>query len=96
MPTLFTFGTNYYPLVVRKVYSKIIDQGWFEYYGGQNLYKLLKKTSRIFQLFSSNHLKIYLILILILVFVVFIYNFIYLNSLYVEHNSEEVKEIDNF
>jgi len=64
IPILSTFGLNYYPNFLGDVYIKLFDQGWFEYYGGQNLYWSFKKTS-FFQFFSFNHLKIYLLIIII-------------------------------
>nr|APX40558.1 NADH dehydrogenase subunit 5 [Longitarsus cerinthes] len=64
MPMLSTFGINYYPLFWGDIYMKLLDQGWFEYYGGQNLYFSLKKAS-FFQLFSFNHMKIYLLMMII-------------------------------
>nr|APX39934.1 NADH dehydrogenase subunit 5 [Longitarsus candidulus] len=64
MPMLSTFGVNYYPIFWGGKYLKLFDQGWFEYYGGHNLYYLLKKAS-FFQLFSSNHMKIYLLIMII-------------------------------
>nr|APX39333.1 NADH dehydrogenase subunit 5 [Longitarsus pratensis] len=64
MPVLSTFGLNYYPNFLGDVYMKLFDQGWFEYYGGQNLYWSFKKTS-FFQFFSFNHLKIYLLMMII-------------------------------
>nr|APX39320.1 NADH dehydrogenase subunit 5 [Longitarsus dorsalis] len=64
MPLLFTLGVNYYPILLGSVSLKLFDQGWFEYYGGQNLYYSLKKAS-FFQLFSFNHVKIYLMMMII-------------------------------
>nr|APX39780.1 NADH dehydrogenase subunit 5 [Longitarsus exsoletus] len=64
MPMLSTFGINYYPLIWGDIYMKLFDRGWFEYYGGQNLYLSLKKAS-FFQLFSLNHMKIYLLMMII-------------------------------
>nr|APX39385.1 NADH dehydrogenase subunit 5 [Longitarsus luridus] len=64
MPVLSTFGVNYYPSFWGDKYMKLFDQGWFEYYGGQNLYFMLKKAS-FFQLFSFNYMKIYLLMMII-------------------------------
>ncbi|VEN36547.1 unnamed protein product [Callosobruchus maculatus] len=47
-----------------KVYTKIFDQGWHEYYGGKNL-KLLAKFSQVSQRFSRSHLKIYFLLLIL-------------------------------
>nr|QIV24751.1 NADH dehydrogenase subunit 5 [Toxeutes arcuatus] len=62
MPIISTLGINYYPIYTGEVYTKIFDQGWFEYYGGQNLSNTLKFSSKVFQLLSNNHLKIYFML----------------------------------
>lgn len=71
IPFLRTFGVNYYPLFLGKIYMKNFDQGWLEYYGGKNLYNSLKISSRSFQLFSRNHIKIYLLFIILwLIFIV--------------------------
>nr|APX39754.1 NADH dehydrogenase subunit 5 [Linaeidea aenea] len=64
LPIISTLGLNYYPLYASHMLYKNLDQGWFEYYGGQNLKLILKKNSFI-QLLSLNHLKIYFILFVI-------------------------------
>nr|APX40051.1 NADH dehydrogenase subunit 5 [Psylliodes cupreatus] len=64
MPALSTFGMNYIPINLGAIYMKVLDQGWFEYYGGQNLSYLIKNSTLI-QFLSMNHLKIYLLLLLI-------------------------------
>nr|APX39804.1 NADH dehydrogenase subunit 5 [Gonioctena aegrota] len=70
MPVLSTLGINYYPLLMGKIYLNNFDQGWFEYYGGQNISVLIKKMSFI-QFLSLNHLKIYFSLFIIwLVFLI--------------------------
>lgn len=63
------------------LYGKIFDQGWLEYYGGQQLKCRIINLSIKFQLFSNNHLKIYFILRLIWI-IFLILNIFYLNSLY--------------
>nr|AEP27485.1 NADH dehydrogenase subunit 5 [Sitona lineatus] len=65
MPYLSTFGLNFYPLMLGKIYMKNFDQGWLEYYGGKNLYSTLSENSKMLQLFSRNHIKVYLLLIVI-------------------------------
>nr|YP_010137194.1 NADH dehydrogenase subunit 5 [Apriona germarii]QWM97266.1 NADH dehydrogenase subunit 5 [Apriona germarii] len=62
MPLISTLGINFYPLYLGTMYSKVFDQGWYEYYGGQNLSLSLKFLSHFFQLLSINHLKIYFLL----------------------------------
>nr|ARH54176.1 NADH dehydrogenase subunit 5 [Chrysomela populi] len=61
LPIISTLGLNYYPLYLSNLFYKNMDQGWFEYYGGQNLSLNLYKYSFL-QLLSLNHLKIYFIL----------------------------------
>lgn len=65
IPILSTLGVNKIFLKLGKVYLKQIDQGWFEFYGGQNLYRSLRKLSKFIQLLSKNHLKSFLFLIVI-------------------------------
>nr|APX40493.1 NADH dehydrogenase subunit 5 [Longitarsus membranaceus] len=64
LPVLSTLGVNYYFIFWGVMYNKLFDQGWFEYYGGQNLYFSLKNASFL-QLFSMNHMKIYLLMMII-------------------------------
>nr|ASL24543.1 NADH dehydrogenase subunit 5 [Semanotus bifasciatus] len=72
MPILSTLGVNYYPVKLGDVYIKIFDQGWLEYYGGQNLSSKISLVTQVFQLFSRNHLKIYFMMILIwIIFLLF-------------------------
>nr|QWB85736.1 NADH dehydrogenase subunit 5 [Trichoferus campestris] len=65
MPFLSTLGVNFFPLKFGEIYNKVFDQGWHEFYGGQNLKVQISKFSQIFQLFSINHLKIYFIMTMI-------------------------------
>nr|YP_010154884.1 NADH dehydrogenase subunit 5 [Melanophila acuminata]QQX28203.1 NADH dehydrogenase subunit 5 [Melanophila acuminata] len=71
MPFISTFGINLYPLNLGFYTLKIIDQGWSEYLGGQNLYKNMKNMSQFSQFLFSNNLKIYLTLLVIWVIVIF-------------------------
>nr|QIV24582.1 NADH dehydrogenase subunit 5 [Cnemoplites australis] len=65
MPIISTLGINYYPIYSGELYCKIFDQGWLEYYGGQNLANNLKASSKWLQLFSDNHLKVYFMMMII-------------------------------
>nr|AEI29254.1 NADH dehydrogenase subunit 5 [Polydrusus marginatus] len=76
MPILSTFGMNYFPLNLGKAYLKYFDQGWMEYYGGQKLFWSLSNFSGLMQIFSLNHLKIYLLFLLIWVFFLTVYLYI--------------------
>nr|APX40415.1 NADH dehydrogenase subunit 5 [Aphthona albertinae] len=64
MPMLSTLGINFYPIYLGNVYMKLFDQGWYEYYGGQNLGSLIK-TLAVYQMLSFNHLKIYLLFLIL-------------------------------
>nr|QTH79282.1 NADH dehydrogenase subunit 5 [Monolepta hieroglyphica] len=73
MPVLSTLGINYYPIYFGKIYMKLFDQGWLEYYGGLNLVNSLKNLS-IMQVLSLNHIKIYLMMLIFwLVFLLMIF-----------------------
>nr|AHA41541.1 NADH dehydrogenase subunit 5 [Diabrotica virgifera virgifera] len=63
MPFLSTLGINYYPIYFGMFYKKFFDMGWFEYYGSSGVMKQLN-NSMFLQLFSLNHLKIYLLLLI--------------------------------
>nr|UAV86099.1 NADH dehydrogenase subunit 5 [Philus pallescens] len=65
LPLISTLGLNYYPIYWGNLYSKCIDQGWSEYYGGLNLSRNVQCLSSFYQFFSSNHLKIYFTLMII-------------------------------
>nr|ARH54215.1 NADH dehydrogenase subunit 5 [Crepidodera pluta] len=64
MPILSTLGVNYYFIKMGGSYLKILDQGWLEYYGGQNLAFCCKKMTFI-QFLSLNNFKIYLLMLVI-------------------------------
>nr|ASL05700.1 NADH dehydrogenase subunit 5 [Xylotrechus magnicollis] len=71
MPVISTLGVNYYFTSLGMLYSKVFDQGWHEYYGGQNLKSNISLLSMFFQFLSSNHLKVFFTLILIWVMFLF-------------------------
>nr|WNV22586.1 NADH dehydrogenase subunit 5 [Psylliodes dulcamarae] len=64
MPYLTTLGINYLPIKAGNFYMKMFDQGWFEYYGGQNIFYSAKKLV-LFQILSQNYFKIYFLMLLI-------------------------------
>nr|APX39683.1 NADH dehydrogenase subunit 5 [Aphthona euphorbiae] len=64
MPILSTLGVNFYPVYLGNMYMKLFDQGWYEYYGSQNLANSVKTLS-FFQILSKNHLKIYLLFLIL-------------------------------
>nr|QNP09682.1 NADH dehydrogenase subunit 5 [Ochthebius sp. IBE<ESP> AV177] len=69
MPFIFTFGVNFYPLYLGKFYYKNFDQGWYEYFGSQNIYMNLKFLSIYFRILFNNNMKIYLILLVLWVII---------------------------
>nr|QHN89085.1 NADH dehydrogenase subunit 5 [Ludioschema vittiger] len=65
MPYLSTFGVNFYPIYLGGVYYKSFDHGWSEFFGSQNIYNTMSKSSSFFHLVLNNNLKIYISMILI-------------------------------
>nr|QNP09987.1 NADH dehydrogenase subunit 5 [Ochthebius sp. IBE<ESP> AN292] len=63
LPYIFTFGVNFYPIILSNYYYKMIDQGWSEYLGSQNIYYNLKNMSKVSLMLFNNNFKIYLILL---------------------------------
>nr|ASM41803.1 NADH dehydrogenase subunit 5 [Stictoleptura succedanea] len=64
LPYISIYGMNLYPIMMGEIYTKNFDQGWLEYFGGQNLSKKLTFMSQFFQFFSNNHLKIYFLMMI--------------------------------
>nr|WMQ52829.1 NADH dehydrogenase subunit 5 [Callambulyx tatarinovii] len=60
MPSLSTYGLNYYFLNFGQNLLKIIDMGWSELYSGQGIVSILKNYSIFYSIFQMNNLKIYL------------------------------------
>nr|AYW52620.1 NADH dehydrogenase subunit 5 [Elateridae sp. JWH-2018] len=60
LPVLSTFGVNWYPLSMGGYYYKSIDSGWSEYFGSQNMYLSMVKSSSFFHILFNNSLKIFL------------------------------------
>nr|QAT19928.1 NADH dehydrogenase subunit 5 [Palpita hypohomalia] len=60
MPSLSTYGLNYYFLNMGQFLLKNIDMGWSEVYSGQGIYMILKKYSIFYNLLQMNNYKIYL------------------------------------
>lgn len=80
LPYIATIGVTFYPLLIRNSFIKLVDYGWSEEFGGQNLNKKLSITSQFFQILQNNNLKIYIIIFFLWIFV-FLVIIIYLNSL---------------
>nr|UQJ73662.1 NADH dehydrogenase subunit 5 [Pagastia sp. 1XL] len=60
MPNLSTSGSIFYPLFLGMNTIKSFDQGWSEYFGGQQIYNLMSYFSMFNQFLQNNNLKIYL------------------------------------
>nr|YP_010580032.1 NADH dehydrogenase subunit 5 [Microchironomus tener]UZS77071.1 NADH dehydrogenase subunit 5 [Microchironomus tener] len=62
MPSLSTIGIVYYPVNLSFKMYKNLDQGWFEFFGIQQTFKLFMKFSSIIQFIQFNNLKVHLTL----------------------------------
>nr|QUL58779.1 NADH dehydrogenase subunit 5 [Sarcophila rasnitzyni] len=73
MPYISTYGIINYSLILGKMVVKSFDQGWSEYFGGQQLYHNLVKNSQLNQMLQNNNLKIYLLSFIFWILILFIY-----------------------
>nr|YP_009939842.1 NADH dehydrogenase subunit 5 [Ectophasia rotundiventris]QNV49157.1 NADH dehydrogenase subunit 5 [Ectophasia rotundiventris] len=73
MPYISTYGVINYSLVTGKMIVKFFDQGWSEYFGGQQLYYNLIKNSQLNQMLQNNDLKIYLLSFVFWIMILYIY-----------------------
>lgn len=62
IPPLSTIGVTYYPLSFSFKLFKNLDQGWLEFFGIQQTFKIFVKVSTIVQFIQFNNLKIHLTL----------------------------------
>nr|YP_010579993.1 NADH dehydrogenase subunit 5 [Chironomus circumdatus]UZS77032.1 NADH dehydrogenase subunit 5 [Chironomus circumdatus] len=62
MPPLSTIGVTYYPLSLSFKLFKNLDQGWLEFFGIQQTFKIFMKVSSMVQFIQFNNLKIHLTL----------------------------------
>nr|ALO70482.1 NADH deshydrogenase subunit 5 [Ctenisodes sp. 1 EF-2015] len=65
MPLISTYSVNYYFFNMGKNFYNMLDQGWFEFLGSQNIYNSLFKSMNYIQFIYKNNLKIYLMLMII-------------------------------
>nr|QRG30036.1 NADH dehydrogenase subunit 5 [Emeia pseudosauteri] len=72
MTVLSTYFVNYYFLKLSGSYYKNFDLGWLEFFGSQNLYNNIVKTSRFMLIMFNNSLKIYFILLCMLIMLLMI------------------------
>nr|YP_010693120.1 NADH dehydrogenase subunit 5 [Dacus venetatus]WCB98327.1 NADH dehydrogenase subunit 5 [Dacus venetatus] len=73
MPYISTYGIVNYPLVLGGSVCKSFDQGWSEFFGGQNLYSELIKWSQSMTVMHNNNLKIYLLLFVLWIIFLFFF-----------------------
>nr|ALN11759.1 NADH dehydrogenase subunit 5 [Rhynchophorus ferrugineus] len=62
LPTLSSLLTSKWFLKLSKLYNKLVDQGWFEFYGSQKFFNSLTYVTKFIQLLSKNHIKIFILL----------------------------------
>nr|ADO60572.1 NADH dehydrogenase subunit 5 [Elateroides dermestoides] len=62
MPILSTMGMNYYPVKIGVKIYKNLDQGWMEYFGGQNLFYMMIINSKFAQNIFLNSMKMFLLI----------------------------------
>nr|YP_010587777.1 NADH dehydrogenase subunit 5 [Nilodorum tainanus]WAB46386.1 NADH dehydrogenase subunit 5 [Nilodorum tainanus] len=62
MPPLSTIGAVYYPVSFSFKLFKNLDQGWFEFFGIQQIFKIFMGVSSMVQFIQFNNLKIHLTL----------------------------------
>nr|YP_010693081.1 NADH dehydrogenase subunit 5 [Dacus durbanensis]WCB98262.1 NADH dehydrogenase subunit 5 [Dacus durbanensis] len=73
MPYISTYGVVKYPLVLGGDICKSFDQGWSEFFGGQNLYGELTSLSKSMTVMHNNSLKIYLLLFVLWIIFLFFF-----------------------
>nr|UZG66062.1 NADH dehydrogenase subunit 5 [Aquatica wuhana] len=72
MSMLSPYFVNYYFLKFMTFYYKIVDLGWLQYFGSQNLYNNIIKSSKVSQLLFNNSLKVFFILLMIFILLLII------------------------
>nr|ANJ70338.1 NADH dehydrogenase subunit 5 [Berosus affinis] len=80
MPFISTFGVNYYPIYLGEKLYKNLDQGWSEFFGSQNIFFNIKRSSLFLQVIHLNNLKAYMVLMILWIIIVFMF-LVYLSSL---------------
>nr|UFR82910.1 NADH dehydrogenase subunit 5 [Protaetia speciosa jousselini] len=65
MPYISTFGVNYFPIYMGNMVYSSIDQGWSEYYGSQNIFNSIIKSSKFLQFLYTNNLKVFMLLVVL-------------------------------
>nr|YP_009050548.1 NADH dehydrogenase subunit 5 [Dysmicohermes ingens]AIG24337.1 NADH dehydrogenase subunit 5 [Dysmicohermes ingens] len=72
MPIISTKFVSYMFLKMGYMLIKLFDQGWSELLGGQGIYKFMKKSSKINQIFQDNNLKVYLMMMIMWIIILMV------------------------
>ena len=94
IPYISTYGIINYSLKLGINVVKNFDQGWSEFLGSQHLYNQLINYSQFNYIIQNNNLKIYLLIFVLWIIILSLFLILYLNSLYLEYNIEDVREIN--
>nr|QXG19005.1 NADH dehydrogenase subunit 5 [Chymomyza costata] len=73
MPMISTYGLIFFPLNYGQQVLKSFDQGWSEFFGGQQMYMKLVNYSRLLFFMQNNSLKIFLLLFVFWVMILFMF-----------------------
>nr|WRO45173.1 NADH dehydrogenase subunit 5 [Taocantharis businskae] len=65
LPIISTLGLNFYFVNLGLNFKMIVDQGWLEYIGSQNIYLNYKNYSSNFQSYLVSNIKIYMFIFII-------------------------------
>nr|AML25608.1 NADH dehydrogenase subunit 5 [Staphylinidae sp. BMNH 1274668] len=67
---IITSMMNYKILNISMIYNHKFDQGWYEYYGSQNLYMNYVMMSKFYQLIFSNNFKLFFMLLIMYIMII--------------------------
>nr|ARH54449.1 NADH dehydrogenase subunit 5 [Lissodema cursor] len=73
MPYLSTYMVNLYPSFMGSMLYKLMDQGWSEYYGSQNMHIIFMKMSNNMQKIFINNIKLYFLLMIMMILMILIF-----------------------
>nr|AVN67841.1 NADH dehydrogenase subunit 5 [Ergaula capucina] len=76
MPFIFTYGVNYYPMMIGYKSLKIFDGGWNEYFGGQGMFMLFIYLGKMNQWLQMNEYKSYYMFFMMWLVFIFCMNII--------------------
>jgi hypothetical protein len=85
-----SYGVSFFPLGVGYRATRVFDSDWMEYFG---IYWDLFYLGRVNQWFQYNSLKVFLGFCVMWVIILLFILIYYLNSLYLERDTEDVDEV---